>query len=279
MNPQLTEIRKTASTREQIMEVLSGDNSLSAKEIHNSLHREYANDSSYQAIHKALIEMESEGILEKENSKYSISLNWIKESKKKLDDMEEKIINRHITDNRTRIINCHTYHDFGRTLLEIFADEVDKGIYRDCCSFHNHMWWIFTLQKDEYYWFKKLGATKCLMACKGNSRIDKFMAAAYQTIGHRVKLGIPFESACDIVVSDDRVYQIYFPEEIKSMVEKARGEVKNSIDAFTKDYPGEMYKEKGTIKIVIIHDRELADRFRKEIKGFFAEKETKEVAE
>ncbi|MFH1391952.1 MAG: hypothetical protein ABIH20_06585 [Candidatus Diapherotrites archaeon] len=257
---------KSKTTKDQIMHILGNEWPLSAKEIFNKIHKEFTSDISYQAIHKTTIELENEGMVGKIDNKYSIKLDWVKNSKRMLDDLEERITKNNEGEKKIRVINCKSYHEFGRTLLELFADEVDNKTYKDPVSFHNHMWWIFTLQKDEYYWFKKTGETKCIMACKGNTLVDKFTSMAYKTIGHKVKLGVDYESNCDIVVSDNRVYQIYFPEKIKSMVKKATTEVKDSIDAFTKNYPEQMFEEKGTIKIIITKDRELANHLKKEIK-------------
>jgi len=264
---------KPENPKEMVIQSLLNKSPLTAKEIFNECSKQFNYNSSYQAMHKTIKEMESESIIAKENSKYSISIAWVKDKKKIFSELETQIQGKSKSEKEIKVINCKTYHEFGRTLLELFANEVDQNISNDACSFQNHLWWIFTLQKDEYYWFKKLGITKCLMACKGNSLVDKFTATAYRTIGHIVKLNVDYESNCDIVVSDDRVYQIYFPDQTKEMMKKATTEIKNSIDAFIKEYPEQMFQEKGTIKIVILKDRELADQFRKDIKKFFTTQE------
>ena len=55
------------SMKNNIIQVLSEDLSLSAKQTHSRLQRQYATTSTYQATHKTLKQMVEEGILKKMN--------------------------------------------------------------------------------------------------------------------------------------------------------------------------------------------------------------------
>ena len=89
--PQLNSNSK--STKDMVISLLSQKWPLSAKEIYNSMRREFGAEFSYQAVHKILNELQQEKILEKNGMSYQISKNWIEQVKKFSSDLDEKYTN------------------------------------------------------------------------------------------------------------------------------------------------------------------------------------------
>lgn len=254
-------------TKDLIIEILTENWPLSAKEIANGVQKNYPGNITYQAIHKSLGELEGELVISKTDGKYNLNIEWVMDNKKKFEDIESQLTKTSKVENKTTILKHESYHEFGRALLQVFANEMEKGTVRDACSFQKHLWWTFVLQKDEYYWFKKSGESKSKIACTGDSLIDQWVSTVYKLAGHEVKLGVDYKSSCDIVVSGDRVYQIYFPEKLRQLMAKTCSQTKGPLDIFKNDYHQIMYAKTGTTKTVIIRDKDLADHFRSEIKA------------
>ena len=67
-------------TRENVISTLSKTWPLSAKEIHILIQKEATSNISYQAVHKALIEMLDARLIEKRGRKYALNIKWIDKS-------------------------------------------------------------------------------------------------------------------------------------------------------------------------------------------------------
>ncbi len=266
---QLKLTSKVKTSRDAVISILSDAKPLTAKEIYTRVMREFGMNITYQAIYKTLKEIESEGILKKDKDRYSIDFIWIENNKKLLEDLEKKLLEKSAENKESTVIESDTYHGFGRILLQRFAHDFDKGIFTETCSFQNHLWWTLALQKDEYDWFKKIGKAKAHIVCKNNTLFDKCMATVYRLAGHKVKLGINYNSNCDLVVYSSKIYQIYLPEKLKSDIDNSTKELKNSLGLFKKDYQNIMYSKTDKIKIIIIEDKELASQIRNQIKSEF----------
>jgi len=81
---------KRGSTRGQIISLLSEKWPLSAKEMHNSIVRKYKAKLSYQAIHKALCEMEKINVLESKDKKFQLNRRWLKLQKEFFEKTEAR---------------------------------------------------------------------------------------------------------------------------------------------------------------------------------------------
>jgi len=75
----------------KVIEILSENSDLTAKQIYNKLQRNYATNCTYQALHKTLKQMTLENILLKEKSMYSINSVWANNFKKSAEQLVDKI--------------------------------------------------------------------------------------------------------------------------------------------------------------------------------------------
>lgn len=256
------------SVKDSVIILLSENKLLTAKQIHNMAETKFGKHISYQAIHKLLTEMQEKGILLKAEKNYSLNSDWVKNTKKFLENAEKE---SEITQNQiktTTFVNS-SYHGWGRYMLEFLANEVDKGIVTDPYSVQTHIWWILVLQKDEFVWFKKLGEVSFKVLCKKNTVFDKCMASFYSQVGHKIKLGADYESNYELLLYGNKVIQIYFPQELKKIIETECQNLKDPNELFSPKYKEIMYNPDIKIKTIIIEDAQFANTLREELKTCF----------
>lgn len=79
------------SLKGKVLDLVSNEKSLSAKQIYSRLQKVHSITSTYQAVHKTLKQMLDEGVLIKEKTVYSINPKWIEDFKKNAEDLAEKV--------------------------------------------------------------------------------------------------------------------------------------------------------------------------------------------
>lgn len=84
---------KEENTRNKIIEILSNEWPLTAKQIYNRLKRSYGVNISYQAVHKHLTQMIEEKKILKNQSGYCINEEWVQKIQKNAESMAQKIKN------------------------------------------------------------------------------------------------------------------------------------------------------------------------------------------
>jgi len=82
---------KEESLRNKIVDVLSEEWPLTAKQIYIKLQRSHGVSVSYQAVHKQLKIMLDEKMLSKNNTDYSINQEWIEKIQKNTELMAQRI--------------------------------------------------------------------------------------------------------------------------------------------------------------------------------------------
>ena len=113
---------KHKSTKDNIITILSLKQPLTAKEIFNLLHREYENEVSYQGVHKTILQLVEEGIIEKNDKKYQINKEWVKRVSsfgRRLEENSQEII-KTIDEKGSVTLNFLSYIEFGRFLVNEF---------------------------------------------------------------------------------------------------------------------------------------------------------------
>ena len=78
------------SSKELIISVLGKNSQLTAKQIHREINTSSSERLSYQAVHKMLLALESDGIVVNINKKFSLDSHWILNLKKFSTDLEQQ---------------------------------------------------------------------------------------------------------------------------------------------------------------------------------------------
>ncbi len=83
------EFKGEGKVKDAIVAVLGCRWPLSLKSIYFAVTKEYAFRVSYQAVHKALKQLVQKGVVVKENREYSLSMEWIKNTKRFASNLEQ----------------------------------------------------------------------------------------------------------------------------------------------------------------------------------------------
>lgn len=65
--------------KETVIKILTEEWPLTLKELYFAIIRQHALNVSYQAVHKSVKQLVEEGIIIKENKRYSINVEWIRQ--------------------------------------------------------------------------------------------------------------------------------------------------------------------------------------------------------
>lgn len=122
---------KPKSTHETIIHILSHQHPLSTKQLHHVIQKEEGMSITYQAIHKALHEMEEETIIEKNNQKeWKLNPNWLEKQKKfyeKTIETYEQKKNKYYIDpnkNETQTFEFDNFTELCVETAKLVADSI-----------------------------------------------------------------------------------------------------------------------------------------------------------
>ena len=80
------------SSKNLVLKTLFFEWPLTAKEIYSRVSKNLNKDVSYQAIHKMINSLLEEGVLAKQDNKYVVSLDWVKQNKELLTRLETNLV-------------------------------------------------------------------------------------------------------------------------------------------------------------------------------------------
>jgi predicted transcriptional regulator len=118
--PQLS--GKSVSTRDQIISILSQEWPLTARALYAKVQKESDSALSYQAVHKALLNLEVEGIVERLGNGYQVNLEWVNNLKGFSDKILETYKLEKSSDfSGSKVVDFYNPFDFFRGMLNIFC--------------------------------------------------------------------------------------------------------------------------------------------------------------
>jgi len=134
---------KSASAKDLIISILSNEWPLTAKTLWAKMQREGSVSLSYQAVHKSLLVLEREKIVEKIGKGYQINLDWLNNLRK----FSDKTIESYKLDKTSyfdggKVLDFYNPFDFFRGMLNIFASRtlIEKNGPNHGCGCLKHLW-------------------------------------------------------------------------------------------------------------------------------------------
>jgi hypothetical protein len=265
-------IKKSSST-EAIVQVLSEEWPLSTKETYYRIKRISSIQISYQGIHKKLLELEKEGVIKKEEKKWSINQDWLKQQINFLEEIDNKYLGKSLP--LTQIDSTPKTHSF-RTPMELARFVIDFAL--NCENPQKKptvfKWWslypTFSLSEEEYKKMKKaILLSNLYIVGKNTTALDKSFEEEYKKLGANVKIGIDLPLNPDTLVVGDYVCHIYLPEKFRKSWKKyceATGLQKTA--RFIKLIP-HVYETVDKFNVIITKSPEIAEIIRKETLSYF----------
>lgn len=281
MYPNIAAYQKIkGSTKDKIIEILSYDWPLTIRKIFYMLKKHYGSNVTYQAVHKAMVQMIMQKIITKSAEGYRLDLDWVKD----IHDQTEIIRINYFSESHASLFDVKKGAEAIRVFIFKSWFDVEKYFYylqknyilrsknkQTICFHHNHEWRPLFYLRAEYNWVKKLVEMghQVYTLCSGMHALDKWSKKFYESIGIKVKLGIKAPTTAELMVFSDLVIQMYIPLELKERLEKElrKADKINEIDL--KQLIEDIFDKKTEIKVVINKDNSLAEEIKKQVLSRF----------
>jgi len=186
---------KISNVKNLVFTILTKEYPLKLIELTNFIRKRYGKSVTFQAVRKAVLGLIEEEVLQQEGHAYSISKEWVKKSKKVIDDLyteiyKEKTMPKSI-DSITGEVSVFTFSSLNE-MMKFWQDLIDdwfahfkKGdpnlnVYRAA-----HAWeGILHLDREkEVMGQLKRKGIKSYIISTGNTPLDKNIQKFYKSIG------------------------------------------------------------------------------------------------
>ena len=267
---------ENASTKQKIVDILSNEWPLNAKEIHEKLQRFYTTEISYQGTHKTIQEMGEDNIIEKKGATYQLNLGWVQKSKRALEEVEKKYLHGKKIKIPTGFegtieINFDSYTELCVQTAELLLSRqlASAGEKEFICTLQ-YGWFPF---KMNFAHFKLLA--DMVVANPGEKNIirtktpfGEWIRRQYNKINAvSAPIGTKVDFDEDVFVQGDYIIQIKFADETKQLIEMYYKKWKDMEDCF-KDF-GLKPEPKIHATMRITKNPEMAKYLRKQLEKVF----------
>ncbi len=258
---------KKGSTKDQIIEVLTREKSLTNQQIFYKLKKEYYHPRSYQTIRQALMELVENGVLEKNGKQYSLAIDWIKSMESYVALLKSKYIDKKdikIIDKNTKEIKLDSLSELGHFVLYSFREHFfDADNEKDLYMFVHHLWFPFFDKNKRDLLRDFFSENNNYIYVKNSNFLDKILSIFYGRYG-KVSFNSNIDHFFDIIIQGDCLAKIYMPEKLRRRMDKLYKFKNLSFDII--DELSDLTFSNYPIKISIIRDREMVREIKNKLK-------------
>jgi len=273
INITMPELNST-STKDKVISILSRTWPLTTKEIYNALQREYGCEISYQAVHKLISQLQTDGVMVKNGKGLAISKDWISKVKNFGNVLDSKYSNGEIdyeNFNGSIHLTLNNFVDLGRFLINDFFIKFPNEKNKDCVCFWKHHYPATGVSDVEHENMKKIFSTHVHYGLsKCDTFLDKYFGNYLTGLGKKNMCGVDFTTTIDTFIMGDFICHVYFEPSFYKEVEAIYDSAKSQDDVdFAKIF--EIVSKKTEINVLITRNASLADKLREEAKEIFGE--------
>ncbi len=252
------------NVKDEILKTLAEKPGLEAKRIHTAVSRQIP--VTYQAIHKAILDLQSQEILKKDASgRYCLNSTWLRQIKHFADQALPKLDPDAVTD--FRIVHLESIGAVDDYLVKFGARHYRKG--RTFCLNWSHFWIpLFENQKTYAAMKHMVLSSDSYGITPSNSPIDRWCAAYWRKLGVREKTGIGY-SGIDFLTYADHLVQIFYPHDLRKKLDQYYSKAKTIRQLDLDGLYENVFRKKTQIPVLIIHDAALTRHVEEEIKEMF----------
>ena len=277
----LPALEKGASVKDYIISILSADWPLTAKKLHAAIKKRFGRNVTYQAVYKAVKELQDEGVLRQNSEGYEVSEDWIK----KLHTFTEIVQSNYFTKQKTtaieglkaarkegeiNVLTFENYFDTEKYLYYLQKHSIFASKNKVICMHHVHEWAPLFYLRAEYN--KALAAKgqgiSIYRICSGNTPADKWAASFYRGMGYHSKTGVSCADVCELLVVGSTVIQIYLPAELREKLSLLL-EKKNVDELDIRRLASEVFEKRTAIEVVISSNEKIAGQIREKTMAYF----------
>lgn len=231
---------KPKTAKDGIIHTLSNKFPLTAKQLAHILQREQGMELTYQAVHKALQELEKENVLTKTKNNWQINSAWldqqatfIRQTRQKYSGSKNKYnIDPNYDGPQTFEFDNHT--DFSVETARLVADKVLCKNKETAYFMLEYGWWTPKFRFSHLTLLNKLmrNSPKSCHIIRKVTPFGTWVQQQYERAGGKGLIGInvPFED--DMLVQGDWIVQVHFSPETKKTIEKYWNKWRGLEDSF-----------------------------------------------
>src|SRR3989344_6086220 len=267
----LTSTALKKGTKNYIVSCLSAGMELTTKQIHEKLKREYANSSSYQATHKAIVELTQGGILQKNQNNYKISPEWLKSLATMGNTSEERYRHAVAEAQQHGIANLtfNNFVEFGKYLINHFYFDFQNAEHKESVCIWKHAYPVAGVSEEEHANLKRMfSETIHYNICANNTYLDKLTCEYLEKPGKKKVMEKEASAKNDTHICGDYILTAYFEPEFESSMDKIYNETKTEKD-MTMHKLFELATHPTKITVTIAKNPQLADKLREEARKLF----------
>jgi len=259
--------RESGSTKETIIFILSEEWPLSTKEIAARVNKKSNKQITYQAVHKVLLQLCNEKVLEKNKGQYKLADFWIENIKRFITAVEKKYAAReNFIEELAKFKNYFEFTfdnvtNFSVSMAEMLLSERFanvKGGYR--LGSLRHGWWPPTFSFDQVLLLGKIAKVhKPICIIRKDYPFSRWLHKQYNLVGFRTKIHTGLiDNNDDILLVGPLIVQINYSKETKTAID-ALYQKTNGLTALFKEYVSSTFpKTKISIKVSISENQALA---------------------
>lgn len=254
-----------SDARSRIISALAVKWPLSAKQIHSSVSRAGGRELTYQAIHKSLGELVSEGVLSKSLDGYSLSFSWIDGLSRFSDELKSAYSKDGNLPAGQAVLLFDSVAQVDQFLIDFAGrvfDPKDKVLALQWC----HFWVPLFLNRDTYLRMQDLlRYSNSYSITPADTSLDRWCAdywKKHSKLRHRI--GVKEATNTDTVAYKDFVLHVHYPIEFRRAIDRVYEKTASmkdfDVDAFYKA----VFMKKAKVPVTITRNQALADQLKKE---------------
>ncbi|MBI5224388.1 hypothetical protein HY989_00805 [Candidatus Micrarchaeota archaeon] len=271
---QYSNARKDA--RSQILKVLSKEWPLSAKEIHARIKESNSLDISYQGIHKSILQLISDEVLIKNNSKYTISQNWIDDLRKFGEELKSAMNGRRhvhldeIPDKSSVQLVFDSLMDYFYWLIDELYSNSKKNDFSDSSYINSiHALPAIGLSKSQFEHVKMLCSnSENFISVNAQTKLDRALLEIWKNLGFSAKVGSKSIPNSDTVVFRDFVVQFFIPSKTKKQLSKIYFKYKANNSAISELY-SLLYENPDSLNVLVTRNADLSNEIKSQFESEF----------
>lgn len=269
-------LAKPKNAKEAVVKTLSQNWPLSLKQIYNNSTKLFGLNVSYQAMHKAVKELKEEGIVTGIGKEYSLNKEWIKNTKKAIDEISSKYEKgfgeEQIYSEKEIHLKFDTFVEFARFMIHEFFINFPNPENKPALCMYRHVYAPFGVSEKDHESIKAFLKHEHYAICKNNTFLDNWCTAYLTKMGKKCLNGADYSANGDVFIQGDYVMQAFFPPSFIKEFDKIYQETKSVESIEVKKYFEKIVTQKQNIHVLITKNAELADLFRKEVLSYFKKK-------
>ncbi len=266
---------ESSSTRQKIIQALSDKWPLTSKELYNHLKTHFSLESSYQSVHKTMLQMVEDGTLEKDGKIYRLSKDWITNLKKFSTNLENKYANNKKSnlENGNSDTKTLIFNDFSECVTEmakLFASSKLVGKNSSIgIGLLRHAWWPLRFSFMDFALAVSMlkNNNGGYAVVQEDTPFDKWTAKQYLAAGFLgAKIGVKdLNLDKEIVIHGEHIVEVKYSQETRKMLDDVYRETHDLGDLFKQYVKQAISKTPNHIEVTITRKPELAALMQKQL--------------